>query len=56
MKLNDLDMEHLAAARPLPVFRLERGWRGVLAVLRARLARAWIGLYAAPPRRLPPML
>jgi len=56
MKLNELDLEHLVAARPLPAFRIERGWGGVIAVLRARLARTWVGLYAAPPRRLPPML
>lgn len=32
------------------------GWRGVMAALGARLMKAWVGLYAPPPRRLGPLL
>lgn len=56
MKLNDFDLAQFAAAGPLPVHRFETGWRAALAALRNRLEKAWIGLYAAPPRDLPPMV
>jgi hypothetical protein len=56
MKLNELKWVHLGAARPLPVIRCEPGWRGAMATLKTRLVRAWVGLYAPPPRQLPPLL
>ena len=36
--------------------RAGHGWRGVMAALGARLMKAWVGLYAPPPRRLGPLL
>jgi len=56
MKLNDFDLVHLAVARPVPEIQSDQGWGGAIAVLKTRLAKAWVGLYAAPPRHLPPML
>lgn len=56
MKLNDLDGMSFDTARPLPVCRSEHGWNQSIAALKARLARAWVGLYAPPPRRLPPLV
>jgi hypothetical protein len=56
MKLNELDVTRLGTARALPAFQPASGWRGAIAALRARLVRAWIGLYAPPPRRLAPLL
>lgn len=56
MKLYEFDAAHLSAALPLPAFQCAPGWRGAIAALQARLVRAWVGLYAAPPRRpLPPL-
>jgi hypothetical protein len=31
-------------------------WRGVIAVVMTRLMKAWVGLYAQPPRRALPVL
>jgi hypothetical protein len=56
MKLNDLDVVHLGAAQLLAVHQAERGWRRAIAALNARLVKAWIGLYAPPPRRLGPLV
>jgi hypothetical protein len=33
-----------------------RGWRKSIAVLKSRLVKLWVGLYAPPPRRPGPML
>lgn len=56
MKLNDLDGTCFDTARQLPVRRSEYGWNRSIAALKARLARAWVGLYAPPPRRLSPLV
>ncbi|HEY7743584.1 MAG TPA: hypothetical protein VIA19_11115 [Burkholderiales bacterium] len=56
MKLNDFELARSAAARPLPAHWSETGGRAALAALRNRLEKAWIGLYAPPPRNLPPMV
>jgi len=56
MKLNDLDAVHIRAARPLRTFQSGSRRPGIAEALMTRLMRAWIGLYAAPPRRpLPPL-
>lgn len=56
MKPYELDAVNLSTARPLPAFRSAPGWHGAIAAFQARLARAWIGLYAPMPRRpLPPL-
>lgn len=47
---------HAEAARPLPVCQAETGGRRVIAALKARLMKMWVGLYAPPPRRPGPML
>jgi hypothetical protein len=37
-------------------FQSNAGWRGAIAAVMARLMKAWVGLYAPPPRRaLPPL-
>jgi hypothetical protein len=56
MKLNDFDTALFEAARPLPVHRPQRGWRTAIAGLKTRLEKAWVGLYAPPPRRLRPLI
>jgi hypothetical protein len=56
MKLNDFDKALFDAAQPLPADRRGSGWRAALAALKARLEKAWVGLYAAPPRRLRPLV
>jgi hypothetical protein len=56
MQLNGFDLAHVGAARPLPVTRSGHGWRGAIAALGARLASAWVSFYAAPPRRLQPLI
>ena len=56
MKLNDFDRALFDAAQPLPVHRPQRGRRAAVAALKARLEKAWVGLYAAPPRRLRPLV
>jgi hypothetical protein len=56
MKPYEFEAVHLSAALPLPAFQSAPGWRGAIAALQARLVKAWVGLYAAPPRRpLPPL-
>lgn len=54
MKPNDFDEMLFKAAQPLPVQQAERS--GAIASLMARMLEAWAGLYAAPPRRLGPMI
>lgn len=56
MKLNDLDMAHYPVARMPAVRQPERGWRGALATFYGILMKTWVGLYAAPPRCLPPLV
>jgi hypothetical protein len=56
MKLNDLDGVNISAAMSLPASPPAAGWRGSIAALKARLVKAWVGLYAAPPRRALPSL
>jgi hypothetical protein len=56
MKLNDLELAHVVAAPPQPPDRFEPGRRHALASLKARLEKWWVGLYAAAPRKLPPMV
>lgn len=56
MKLNDLDMAHYPAARMPAVCQPERGAHGGLATFYGTLMKAWVGLYAAPPRRLTPLV
>jgi hypothetical protein len=56
MKMNDLDLAHFHAAQMPAVRQLERGWRGALAAFYETLMKAWVGLYAAPPRCLPPLV
>ena len=55
MKLDDFDWAHFAAAWLLRADRSEP-WREAIAALKFGFARAWAGLYAAPPRHLPPMV
>jgi hypothetical protein len=43
-------------AQPLPVYQADRGWRGAIAGLRTRFMKAWVGLYASPPRSMAPAL
>lgn len=45
-----IDLVTSATARAVPVYGAERGLRGGIAALRTRLMKAWVGLYAAPPR------
>jgi len=56
MKLNDLDAVNISAAMPLPAFPPAAGWRGAIAAFKATLVKAWVGLYAPPPRRTLPSL
>jgi hypothetical protein len=56
MNMNDLGTVQFGAARPQPALQSARGWRGFLEALMTRLMRQWSGLYAAPPRRLPPLI
>lgn len=49
-----IDLVPCATARAVPVYEAERGLRGAIAALRTRLMKAWVGLYAAPPRRRGP--
>jgi hypothetical protein len=56
MKLNDFDMAHFRAAQMPAVHQPERGWRGALAAFYRTLMNVWVGLYALPPRRLPPLI
>lgn len=56
MKLNDFDRALFDAAQRLPDYRPQRGWREAIAALKARLEKAWVGLYASPPRCLRPLV
>jgi hypothetical protein len=46
-----IDIVSAATARPVPVYEAERGLRAGIAALGTRLMKAWVGFYAAPPRR-----
>jgi hypothetical protein len=56
MTWKGFDRAHFNGGGPLRALRSGPGWRRAVAALRARLARAWVGLYAPPPRRLGPMI
>jgi hypothetical protein len=56
MKWKGFDLAQFGGGRPLPALRSGPAWRRAVAALRARLERAWVGLYAPPPRRLGPMI
>lgn len=48
--------KHVEGAQPLPAGRSGRGWRKSITVLKSRLVKLWVGLYAPPPRRPGPTL
>jgi hypothetical protein len=47
-----VDLVPDATARAVAMYEGERGLRGGIAALKTRLRKAWVGLYAAPPRSI----
>jgi len=49
-------IENLVHGRLSRFSHAKLGWRGAIAAVMNRLLTAWVGLYAAPPRRALPSL
>ena len=49
-------IEYLVHGRLSRSSHAKLGWRGAIAAVVNRLLNAWVGLYAAPPRRALPSL